>query len=191
MSATDRRAPSPDFPAWVVHKFGGSSVADAQCFERVARIVESPSLLSAGGAAHARARVAVVLSACKGVTDELLQLVALAERRDEIWRARLAALRDRHAGIAGALLSAEGAEEYLAEFDRDAADLAGVLQTTSVMRSAAQSVSDLASGFGEIWSTRLFQRYLRQRGVRSGVQWVDARRCVTVEWGPLGPAVQW
>jgi len=33
--------------------------------------------------------------------------------------------------------------------------------------------------------------YLQRRGVRGGVQWLDARRCVTVEWGPLGPAVQW
>ncbi len=170
--------------AWVVHKFGGSSVADAQCFERVARIIETAPF-------NAPARVAVVLSACKGVTDELLQLVALAERRDESWRDRLAALRARHAGIAGALLNAASAAEYLAEFDRDSTDLAGVLQTTSVMRSASQSVSDLTAGFGEIWSTRLFSRYLQQRGARQGVQWIDARLCVTVEWGPLGPAVQW
>ena len=102
MSATDRRSDL----SWVVHKFGGSSVADAQCFERVARIIESPAMLSSGGTPVAHARVAVVLSACKGVTDELLQLVALAERRDESWRARLAALRARHAGIAAALLDA-------------------------------------------------------------------------------------
>ena len=184
MSASDRRSDIANPAAWVVHKFGGSSVADAQCFERVARILESPAF-------NARARMAVVLSACKGVTDELLQLVALAERRDEAWRARLAALRTRHAGIAVALLDASSAAEYLAEFDRDSTDLAGVLQTTSVMRSAAQSVSDLTAGFGEIWSTRLFYRYLQQRGAREGVQWIDARRCVVVEWGPLGPAVQW
>ena len=184
MSATDSLA-------WVVHKFGGSSVADAQCFERVAAIVESPSLVSASRSADMRSRVAVVLSACKGVTDELLELVVLAERRDQSWQARLAGLRERHAGIAAALLDARAAEQYLTEFDRDSSDLAGVLQTTSVMRSAAQSVCDLASGFGEIWSTRLFYRYLQQRGVRDGLQWIDARRCVTVEWGPLGPAVQW
>ena len=184
MSATDRRSDNSKPSAWVVHKFGGSSVADAQCFERVARIIETPPF-------NAPARIAVVLSACKGVTDELLQLVALAERRDESWRTRLAALRARHAGIAAALLGAASADEYLAEFDRDSTDLAGVLQTTSVMRSAAQSVSDLTAGFGEIWSTRLFYRYLQQRAIRAGLQWIDARRCVTVEWGPLGPAVQW
>lgn len=182
---------APDANAWVVHKFGGSSVADARCFERVATIAETPSLLSASRAHAVPPRVAIVLSACKGVTDELLQLVSLAERQDPAWRARLAALRERHAGIAGELLAPSAAAEYLAEFDADSADLTGVLQTTSLMRSASQNVSDLTAGFGEIWSTRLFQRYLRQRGVRPGVRWVDARRCVTVEWGSLGPAVQW
>jgi aspartokinase/homoserine dehydrogenase 1 len=177
--------------AWVVHKFGGSSVADARCFERVASIIETPSLLSASRSHELPAHVAIVLSACRGVTDELLQLVASAERQDASWRARLGALRERHAGIANELLERNSAAEYLAEFDRDSTDLTGVLQTTSLMRSAAQSVSDLTAGFGEIWSTRLFSRYLSQRGVREGVAWIDARRCVTVEWGPLGPAVQW
>ncbi len=164
-----------------MHKFGGSSVADARCFERVAGIVES----------QRRPRLAIVLSACKGVTDALLELVSLAEAQQSDWWQRLADLRERHAGIATELLGAGAAAEYLAEFDRDVTELGGVLQTTSIMRSAAQTVRDLCSGYGEIWSTRLFRRYLARRGVSGGVQWLDARRCVTVEWGPLGPAVQW
>ena len=47
---------------WIVHKFGGSSVADAECFARVASLLEA---LPPG-------RLAVVLSACRGVTDALL-----------------------------------------------------------------------------------------------------------------------
>ena len=51
---------------WRVHKFGGSSVADAACMERVARILEDDP----------RRRVAAVLSACRGVTDALLAMWA-------------------------------------------------------------------------------------------------------------------
>jgi aspartokinase/homoserine dehydrogenase 1 len=190
MNANERKTDrGSDTAAWVVHKFGGSSMADASCFERVAAIVESPSL--AASAQLGRARAAIVLSACRGVTDELLALVGLAERQDAGWRARLDLLRERHMEIATALLDARSSAGYLADFDRDGADLSGVLQTTSVMRSAAQSVLDLAAGYGEIWSSRLFYRYLQQRGVRSGPHWLDARRCVSVQWGPLGPAVLW
>src|SRR5450631_4122144 len=147
---------SSDAQAWVVHKFGGSSVADARCFERVAGIVESQT---------DRPRLAIVLSACKGVTDALLELVTLAEGQNADWRQRLAAVRDRHASIAAALLDERAVADYLTEFDRDVTDLSGVLQTTSIMRSAAQTVRDLCSGYGEIWSTRLFHRYLQRRAV--------------------------
>jgi aspartokinase/homoserine dehydrogenase 1 len=172
---------SPDPSSWVVHKFGGSSVADAECFGRVATIIESQR-------GH---KLAVVLSACRGVTDGLLQLVALAERQDESWRAQLTALRSRHEGIAAALLPAAMVSEYLVEFDRDAVDLDGVLRTTQVMRTAGQHVRDKVSGYGEIWSTRLFWRYLAHRGKRRGLQWIDARACVVAEWGPLGPGIHW
>ncbi|MGH8253242.1 MAG: bifunctional aspartate kinase/homoserine dehydrogenase I [Steroidobacteraceae bacterium] len=172
---------SRDPSSWVVHKFGGSSVADADCFARVAAIIES----------QPAQRVAVVLSACRGVTDSLLQLVLLAEQQDDAWRAQLAAVRKRHAEIAGTLLPAAAAAEFLAEFDRDAADLDGVLRSTQVMRTAGQHVRDKISGYGEIWSTRLFWRYLQQRGNRLGPQWIDARSCVVAAWGPLGPSIQW
>ena len=167
---------------WVVHKFGGSSVADADCFRRVADILE----------ALPGARLAVVLSACRGVTDALLRLIALAERQDEGYRAELAQLRARHAAIAETLLTAESARLYLAGFDRDCADLEGILHSVKLTRSAARNVSDLIAGYGELWSTQLFQRFFEQRGRRAGpVMWVDARRVVVAEWGPLGPGIQW
>jgi aspartokinase/homoserine dehydrogenase 1 len=42
-----------------------------------------------------------------------------------------------------------------------------------------------------LWSTRLFARSLRARGRRPDAVWLDARDIVEVQWGPLGPAVQW
>ena len=167
---------------WVVHKFGGSSVADADCFRRVADILE----------ALPGARLAVVLSACRGVTDALLRLIALAERQDEGYRGELVQLRALHAVIAETLLTAESARLYLAGFDRDCADLEGILHSVKLTRSAARNVSDLIAGYGELWSTQLFQRFFEQRGRRAGpVMWVDARRVVVAEWGPLGPGIQW
>lgn len=171
----------PDPGAWVVHKFGGSSVADAACFERVANIVE----------AQGNPRLAVVLSACKGVTDALLNLVAAAERQDDAWQQQLAALRERHAVIARALLDNARAGAYLSELDGDLRDVANVLQTVSVMRTAGEHVRDRIAGYGEIWSTRLFGLYLQRRARRAGAYWLDARKCVVVEWGSLGPSVQW
>jgi aspartokinase/homoserine dehydrogenase 1 len=157
-------------------------VADAECFRRVAAILE----------AQPERRVAAVLSACRGVTDALLRLVALAERQDLGFQGELAALRERHATIAHALLTPEGARLYLSALDRDCHDIEGILHTVQLTRAAAHNVTDLIAGYGEIWSTKLFQQFFEARGVRRGkTQWLDARRVVIVEWGPLGPAVQW
>jgi len=168
--------------SWVVHKFGGSSVADADCFRRVADILDA---LPPG-------RLGVVLSACRGVTDNLLRLVALAEQQDESYRAELGKLRARHATIAETLLRPESAQLYLSGFDRDCHDLEGILHTVRLTRAAARNVSDLIAGYGELWSTKLFHRYYEERAGRAGaVKWIDARTVLVVEWGPLGPAVQW
>ncbi len=167
---------------WSVHKFGGSSLADAACFRRVADIVEAES----------QDRLAVVLSACRGVTDQLLDLVAAAERRDQAACSDgIAALRARHAELAQELLKGEPQQAYLASVDSELGDIEGVLQTVSLIGASGNNVRDLVSGFGEIWSTRLFAAFLESRGRRKPVRWIDAREVITVEWGALGPAVQW
>jgi bifunctional aspartokinase / homoserine dehydrogenase 1 len=174
--------PASDPSAWVVHKFGGSSVADAECFKRVANILET---LPPG-------RLGIVLSACRGVTDALLGLVARAEAQDDAWRGDLDALRARHNTIAESLLSPDARQLYMAGFDRDRHDIEGILHTVKLTRSASNSVRDLIAGYGEIWSTKLFREFFAARKGRPGeVKWIDARQAVIVQWGPLGPAVQW
>jgi len=167
---------------WIVHKFGGSSVADAACFRRVAEIVESSP----------NPREAVVLSACRGVTDALLGLVALAEKPDAYFPSAIEALKKRHVELARSLISREACATYSEQLERDCRDIAGMLQTVRLIRSSTYSMRDVISGYGEIWSTRLFAPYLRERGrIQGDVLWIDAREVVIVEWGSLGPAVQW
>ncbi|QGZ96091.1 bifunctional aspartate kinase/homoserine dehydrogenase I [Terricaulis silvestris] len=168
--------------AWVVHKFGGSSVADAACLRRVADIVE----------ARTGERSAVVLSACRGVTDALYALVSLAEQRGDIDSA-ISDLRERHTGIASELLSAEAVARYGDELDSDLRDIRGVQHTVQLTRTAAPNVRDLVAGYGEIWSSKLFAYFLRERGRSRAtpVAWVDARKVIVVDQGPLGPMVDW
>lgn len=165
---------------WRVYKFGGSSVADAGCMERVARILEE----------EPAPRLAVVLSASRGVTDALLGLVAAAEQQDET-STGLTSIYERHLEIGRSLLGAGDLTDYTAELDADCRDITRILHAAQLTRSASSTVRDLVAGFGEMWSTRLFTRYLRARGRRPGVRWVDARDIVQVLWGSLGPTVEW
>lgn len=167
---------------WVVHKFGGSSLADATCFRRVASIIE----------ALPAARVALVLSACQGVTDQLLGLVAAAEAGELATAASSRAqLEQRHHQIAGDLLPAAACEQYLETLRSDLADLDRLLQAVTLVRSAGRDLQERVAGFGELWSSRLFAAFLTARGLRKSVAWIDARDIVVVEWTALGPGVQW
>ncbi len=167
---------------WVVHKFGGSSLADADCFRRVAAIVE----------ALPESHVALVLSACRGVTDELIGLVGVAEHADEAGcEAVLSRLHQRHAAIATELLDPPGRKAFEQQVQADIEDLRRVTQTIALVRSAGRDLRDLAAGFGELWSSRLFAAFLGIRARRGAVQWIDSREIIIVEWGALGPGVQW
>lgn len=143
--------------------------------ERVARILEDDPL----------PRVAAVLSACRGVTDALLTLVKAAEHREDGDAGRLEAIRQRHIGIARSLLAEPAADAYIEELTSNCRDIAGILQTVGLIRVASPVVRDLVAGFGEIWSARLFSRYLQARGRRPGdVRWIDADRII-----PRDPSV--
>ncbi|WP_149196445.1 bifunctional aspartate kinase/homoserine dehydrogenase I [Luteimonas suaedae] len=85
--------PSSESVACRVHKFGGSSLADAGRFRRVC------ALLDDDASTHHRV---VVVSAMQGTTDALLTLIAHA-RRGSDWMPAWTALRSRHLAVADAL----------------------------------------------------------------------------------------
>lgn len=168
---------------WQVHKFGGSSLADADCFRRVA------SILTTGSGQ----RQAVVVSAMGGMTDALLRLVTAAENSAAPIRDGLSAIDDRYTATVGALVGdTPAADELLEQFRADLADAADVLQAISLVRSAADRSRDLIAGFGELWSARLLGTWLAQDvDPDRPVKWVDARELIVVEHGEMGPAVCW
>ena len=134
--------------------------------------------------------LAVVLSAARGVTDALLNLIAAAERQEDVEHG-LEAVRNRHVDMVTELCDPHAASEFIHELDADCRDIASILHGVRLTRAASGKTRDLVAGFGEIWSTKLFARYLSGRGKRKAVQWVDAREIVQVAWNALGPSVQW
>ena len=167
--------------AWTVHKFGGTSVADASCVRLVARII----------AGETRGNLGVVVSAMKGVTDDLLGLVDKAARREPV-EPTLKALRARHQKSAVELLGAAGTKPVLAQFDAELADIESILKALSLVRSASHRSRDLVSGFGEIWSARQIAAFFKQEfGKERDVLFINARDVLVIEQGEMGPVVAW
>src|SRR6266581_9757365 len=87
---------------WVVHKFGGTSLADAECYRNVATIMR----------AQEGERKAVIVSAMHKVTDALIELVDLAKARDEAYLARADALKARHVEAVEALFPPKSRQHF-------------------------------------------------------------------------------
>jgi diaminopimelate decarboxylase/aspartate kinase len=72
---------------WIVMKFGGSSVANASCWQNIRDLIASRRAENA--------RVLVVVSALSGVTDALRQLGKCADRDERVAGAFVIAARHR------------------------------------------------------------------------------------------------
>jgi aspartokinase/homoserine dehydrogenase 1 len=166
---------------WKIHKFGGSSLADEECFRRVAGIVM----------AMPDPRIGVVVSAMGGMTDALLHLAVLAERDDNAFEGELNAIGERYSNTARALLDGANLAPVLDAWSQDADDVRDVLVAVALVKSAPQRNRDVIAGFGEIWSARLLAAFLAQEAGQRGGSWIDARQVVTVRETELGPAVLW
>ncbi|MBT8065782.1 MAG: bifunctional aspartate kinase/homoserine dehydrogenase I, partial [Gammaproteobacteria bacterium] len=166
---------------WKIHKFGGSSLADADCFRRVAGIV----------LAFEDERLGVVVSAMGGMTDALINLAILAEQDDDAFVDGLHAIGERYANTARELVDGDTLVELLDAWGRDADDIRDVLKAIALVKSAPQRSRDVVAGYGEIWSARMLAAYLGQQSPQRGGTWVDARKVVTVHQTELGPTVLW
>jgi len=168
-----------------VHKFGGSSLANAERFDHVAKLILDQARV------HGDERIGVVVSAMGGMTDALLRLAMLAEQDDATYTPELHAIGERYAQTARALLHGEALVGILDAWSRDAQDIEDVLKAIALVRSAPQRSRDVVAGFGEIWSARLMAALLRQHDGERGGTWVDARDVLIVRATELGPTVLW
>lgn len=162
----------------VVHKFGGTSVADADRYRHVAQLL----------LAREETQQVTVVSAMKGVTDALISLAEMASANQAEWRERWHELRARHRGAAVSLLS-ENAGPTLEWMDQRFEQLAEVLAALAVIGELPREVLDRVQGMGEVFSARLLGDYLAAGGEDCAV--LDARDILIVDRGDLGVDVDW
>src|SRR5689334_21634725 len=166
---------------WTVHKFGGTSVANADCYRAVCEIVLSQ---------RSGERVAVVVSAMSGVTNALIEAVNLAAAQDESYLPKLDALEIRHLETIDALQLRSDQSSTLKEtVVSDFSAIKEVLRGVLITRLASERIIEFVSGHGELWSAQMMHGYLESRNHRSS--WLDAREVLVVEPNANSVAVDW
>lgn len=164
---------------WTVHKFGGTSVADADRYRAACEIVLSQ---------RSGERVAVVVSAMSGVTNALIEAVNLASAQDDSYLQKLEALESRHLETITALQLRNDStlkQTVVADFDA----IKEVLRGVWITRLASERIVEFVSGHGELWSAQFMNAYLESQGHRS--TWLDAREVLVVEPNTNSVAVDW
>ena len=178
MSSAAQPQPDSASSRTIVHKFGGTSVADAERFRHVAVLL----------LAREEHEQITVVSAMKGVTDALIALCELAARSRSDWRDPWHELRARHRGAVVALLG-EDSGPTLEWLDERFEKLAEILAALSVIGELPREVLDRVQGLGEICSARLLGDYLKSKGEDCAV--LDAREVLVVDRSELGVEVDW
>ncbi|MDX1571998.1 MAG: bifunctional aspartate kinase/homoserine dehydrogenase I [Xanthomonadales bacterium] len=157
---------------WVVHKFGGTSLKDAERIERAARcVLDWPD------------RRAVVVSAVGGVTNRLLGALEVAASGADTHEIVSGLIRD-HRRIAEEL--GVDAPERLGTDERDLTDL---LHAVRLVGSADAVIADLVAGYGERWSAALFAAVMTREGHPAKA--IDAGEVIVAKDGDMGPIIAW
>ncbi|MBB6543436.1 bifunctional aspartate kinase/homoserine dehydrogenase II [Thalassotalea piscium] len=140
-----------------VHKFGGSSLADKACIERVIGIIQH----------HCHLNDIVVVSANGKTTDQLFAVLGLAKLDDPTLNDEIIALKENQAGLISSLLNKSSAARLIEYLEQD------ISQLISWLRTDVNAFENDLLGFGELWSARLMSAVLNERVCPS--HYLDAR----------------
>ncbi|MCL1051111.1 bifunctional aspartate kinase/homoserine dehydrogenase II [Shewanella abyssi] len=151
-----------------LHKFGGSSLADADCYRRVAHILLT----------HGHSDDLVVVSAAGKSTNFLYRLLELSTTK-QLWQEELQTLISFQQRLIEQLLSNEQARSLRERLSNDKAQLISLLSLVPINDYQSSQVVS----FGERWSSRLLAALLRESGVAASD--VDARTLLIADEGAV------
>ncbi len=153
-----------------VLKFGGSSVGDAQ---RITAVVEIVSR------AAREDRIAVVLSAMKGVTDLLIEAARRAEEGSGGHGEAMEKIRVQHFTAVRQLFAPADQAAVITPLQLMFNELEEILHGVELLKECSPRTLDLAMSFGERLSCSLVTAYMRSRGMEAVN--VDAREMIVTD----------
>ena len=150
----------------IVHKFGGTSVGNAERLASVADIVTAQQRRTAG---TPQSGTVVVVSAMSTVTNQLIAGAwAAAEGNDAAYRRTKAELLDKHLDVVDALLSHSPEQVEVGGFVEDRLhELDRLYRSIAVLGEVTQRGLDTVASFGEQLSSNILAAVLRDHEARA------------------------
>jgi len=152
----------------IVLKFGGTSVKNAERIQSVRNIIEQYS--------KEHKRIAVVVSALGGITDQLIETGNLAARQDEQYIENFNEIYNQHADTIDALVSGENKINLKAYLKQKAENLQSLLKGVFLLREMSPRTKDCICSFGEIMSSKIIASHFEE--TLKKVVHLDARQII-------------
>lgn len=150
-------------------KFGGSSLATESCIRDVGKIVLQKAR---------REATVVVVSALRGVTNQLLECARLAENGDRRWKRAWQEIGARHRSMIGGLLPGRRAARVHSQVEALLSELHDALHGVQLLGHCPPRALDLAASFGERLSALIVAAYLDRF---RPAHFVDARQIIVTD----------
>ncbi|EKO3821172.1 MULTISPECIES: bifunctional aspartate kinase/homoserine dehydrogenase II [Vibrio] len=148
-----------------LHKFGGSSLANPECYQRVVGILKE----------YSAENDLVVVSAAGKTTNRLIEFLEGLDKDGRIAHEALQNLRLFQTELVEALLEGEAQTQVLASLQDEFSTLAELTAPLTEAQKAA------VLGHGEVWSSRLLAALLSQQDLPAVAQ--DSRAFLRAEAG--------
>ncbi|WP_199459037.1 bifunctional aspartate kinase/homoserine dehydrogenase II [Vibrio owensii] len=148
-----------------LHKFGGSSLANPECYQRVVGILKE----------YSSENDLVVVSAAGKTTNRLIEFLEGLDKDGRIAHEALQNLRQFQTELVEALLEGEAQAQVLASLQDEFSTLAELTAPLTEAQKAA------VLGHGEVWSSRLLAALLSQQDLPAVAQ--DSRAFLRAEAG--------
>ncbi|NOI22455.1 bifunctional aspartate kinase/homoserine dehydrogenase II [Vibrio mediterranei] len=148
-----------------LHKFGGSSLADPECYRRVVSILKD----------YSHNEDLIVVSAAGKTTNRLIEFLDALNKDGRIAHEHLQSLRQFQIELIDELLQGDEAEQLKTLLSDEFSTLGELGYPLSEAQRAA------VLGHGEVWSSRLLAALLRQSDLPAVAQ--DARAFLRAEFG--------
>ncbi|WP_440683283.1 bifunctional aspartate kinase/homoserine dehydrogenase I [Cysteiniphilum halobium] len=158
---------------YIVHKFGGSSLADMVKIERVLNIIGMTPQ-------------SVVVSASGKTTSLLKKSIELALENKDTSKVT-AQLSDHHLSLITALCPEN--IELKSVFEHDIAHLKQMLMTIALSGICGDALEYFILGFGELWSAQILTAALQHKGIAA--EFVDASKVLFVDDNHKPVSVDW
>lgn len=126
-----------------------------------------------------RGPVAVVVSAMKGVTDQLVETCDRMERSSFSYNETIEALEKRHFNIAREMLPAQKQSDLITELKMLLNELEDVLQGVSLVQEITPKTRDFVMGFGERLSAKILTHLVKSHNIES--EYTDARSFIVTD----------